>query len=29
MADEGVDRLDEVTARMAAGEHLPKDKPYD
>src|SRR5450755_2584010 len=28
LADEGADRLDEVRALMAAGEPLPKDKPY-
>ena len=28
LADYGADRLDEVRRRMAAGEHLPKDKPY-
>lgn len=28
LADEGADRLEEVRERMAAGEHLPKDKPY-
>jgi hypothetical protein len=28
IADWGADRLDEVRARQAAGEHLPKDKPY-
>lgn len=28
LADEGADRLDDVRARMAAGEALPKDKPY-
>lgn len=27
LADEGADRLDDVRARMAAGESLPKDKP--
>jgi hypothetical protein len=28
LADEGADRLEEVRERLAAGEHLPKDKPY-
>ena len=28
LADEGADRLEEVRARMAAGEALPRDKPY-
>ena len=28
LADEGADRLEDVRARMAAGEALPKDKPY-
>jgi hypothetical protein len=28
MADEGVARLEDVRARMAAGESLPKDMPY-
>jgi hypothetical protein len=28
LADEGADRLEEVRERMAAGETLPKDKPY-
>lgn len=28
LADEGAVRLEEVRQRMAAGEHLPKDKPY-
>jgi len=28
LADEGADRLDEVRALMAAGEPLPKDKPF-
>jgi hypothetical protein len=28
LADEGADRLEWVRARMAAGEALPKDKPY-
>ena len=28
LADHGADRLQEVRDRMAAGEHLPKDKPY-
>ena len=28
LADEGADRLDEARRRMAAGERLPKDKPY-
>lgn len=28
LADEGADRLDDVRRRMAAGEVLPKDKPY-
>lgn len=28
LADEGADRLDDVRTRMAAGEPLPKDKPY-
>lgn len=28
LADEGADRLEDVRARMAAGEPLPKDKPY-
>lgn len=28
LADEGADRLDDVRARMAAGETLPKDMPY-
>jgi len=28
LADHGADRLEEVRQRMAAGEHLPKDKPY-
>jgi hypothetical protein len=28
LADEGADRLEEVRALMAAGEPLPKDKPY-
>ena len=28
LADEGADRLEWVRARMAAGETLPKDKPY-
>lgn len=28
LADEGADRLEDVRARMAAGESLPKDKPY-
>ena len=28
LADEGADRLEEVRARMAAGETLPKDKPF-
>lgn len=28
LADEGADRLEEVRERMAAGEPLPKDKPY-
>lgn len=27
LADEGADRLEAVRAAMAAGEHLPKDKP--
>jgi hypothetical protein len=27
LADEGADRLEQVRARMAAGEPLPKDKP--
>ena len=28
LADEGVERLDEVRERMAAGESLPRDMPY-
>jgi hypothetical protein len=28
LADEGADRLEDVKRRMAAGEALPKDKPY-
>lgn len=28
LADEGADRLEDVRARLAAGETLPKDKPY-
>lgn len=28
LADEGADRLEEVRERVAAGESLPKDKPY-
>lgn len=28
LADEGADRLEDVRARLAAGEPLPKDKPY-
>ena len=28
LADEGADRLEDVHRRVAAGEHLPKDKPY-
>lgn len=28
LADEGADRLEEVRALLAAGEPLPKDKPY-
>lgn len=28
LADEGADRLEDVRARLAAGEALPKDKPY-
>lgn len=28
LADEGADRLEEVRGLLAAGEHLPKDKPY-
>jgi hypothetical protein len=28
LADEGADRLEDVRARMAAGEALPRDKPY-
>ncbi len=29
LADEGADRLDDVRRRMAEGEPLPKDKPYN
>ena len=29
LADEGADRLEWVRARLAAGEALPKDKPYN
>lgn len=28
LADEGADRLEDVRARLAAGETLPKDKPF-
>jgi hypothetical protein len=28
LADEGADRLEDVRARLAAGEDLPRDKPY-
>jgi hypothetical protein len=28
LADEGADRLEDVRARLAAGDPLPKDKPY-
>ena len=28
LADEGADRLEDVRARLAAGEPLPKDKPF-
>lgn len=28
LADQGADRLEDVRARLAAGETLPKDKPY-
>jgi hypothetical protein len=28
LADEGADRLEDARARLAAGESLPKDKPY-
>ena len=29
LADEGADRLEDVRARLKAGEALPKDKPYN